>query len=254
MSAKSTSTRILNIEIYNSTQAVLLEELTSGIVFTPNVDHFVRLQNDYHFYNAYKNANYVLLDSKIIFSLYNLGGKRIQEKISGVDFFPEFCRYHAKDNRTKVFLLGGLDDSVHRAGERLNKELGSALVVGSYSGKKGFENDEIESQKVVNIITQSQANVLAVGIGSPQQELWIAKYKFQLPNVNIFFAVGGTFDVLSGKRKRAPVWMQNAGLEWLYRLLQEPRRLFKRYVITDMKFFYYFFLERLHLYKNPFGD
>lgn len=254
MSATNNSIKILNIDIYNTTQASLLEELRSGIVFTPNVDHFVRLQKDYLFYHAYKNANYILLDSKIVFSLYNFGRKNIQEKISGVDFFPEFCRYHAKHDGIKVFLLGGLDDAVHRAGERLNRESGRTLVVGSYSGKKGFENDEIESQKIVNIITQSQANVLAVGIGSPQQELWIAKYKFQLPNVNIFFAVGGTFDVLSGKRKRAPVWMQNMGLEWLYRLLQEPRRLFKRYVITDMKFFYYFFLDRLHLYKNPFGD
>jgi len=254
MNVANTSSRILNIDIYNSTQEKLLKELTRGIVFTPNIDHLVQLQENELFYRAYKQADVILLDSQVLFYLYRLVGKHFQEKITGVDFFPEFCRYHAKDSRIKVFLLGGLDDSVYRAGERLNQELGRSLVVGSYSGKKGFENDEMESQKIINLINQSQANVLAVGIGSPQQELWIAKYKSQLPEVNIFFAVGGTFDILSGKRKRAPRWMQKAGLEWFYRFMLEPRRLFKRYFITDLNFFYYFLLERLRIYKNPFGE
>ena len=246
--------QVLNIGVCSVSRSWLMENLTKGIVFTPNVDHFVRLQKDRLFYRAYKNADFILMDSQVVFFLLNMRQKKIIEKISGVDFFPDFCRYHIHNREMKFFFLGGLDDAVHCAAERMNREAGRRMIVGSYSGEKGFENDEAECVKVISLIKESRATVLAVGIGSPGQERWIDRYRPMLNTVDLFFAVGGTFDVLSGKVKRAPVWMQNTGLEWLYRLLQEPRRLFTRYFVTDIRFFYYFLLERLTIYKNPFTD
>jgi N-acetylglucosaminyldiphosphoundecaprenol N-acetyl-beta-D-mannosaminyltransferase len=244
--------RVLNINVRNTDSKTLLRELHSGIVFTSNVDHLVNLQKDREFYYAYRHADYVLLDSQILFFLYALVGKRFREKISGVDFFPEFCRYHTANEGVKVFLLGGLDDSVHKAAEKLNGTIGREIIVGSYSAKKGFEGDKDECAKIVEIIARSGATVLAVGVGSPRQEKWIYNYQSQLPSVKLFFAVGGTFDVISGKRRRAPYIMQQLGIEWLFRIFQDPRRLFKRYFIIDVHFFYYFLLERLNLYHDPF--
>lgn len=246
-------TTILNIPVSNVRQEWLLRNLKQGVVFTPNIDHFVRLQKDKLFYHAYKSADYILLDSQVLFLLLKRG-KKILEKISGVDFFPEFCRYNAVNENVRIFLLGGLDNSVHRAAEKINIDAGRNIVVDSYSGVKGFEHDLEECLRIIERIKKSAATVLAVGIGSPQQEIWIQTYKPMLPSVRIFFAVGGTFDILSGKKNRAPVWMQKGGVEWLYRLIQEPRRLFRRYLITDIQFFYYFLLERLHFYKNPFEE
>ena len=100
--------QVLNIGVCSVSRSWLMENLTKGIVFTPNVDHFVRLQKDRLFYRAYKNADFILMDSQVVFFLLNMRQKKIIEKISGVDFFPDFCRYHIHNREMKFFFLGGL--------------------------------------------------------------------------------------------------------------------------------------------------
>lgn len=246
--------RILNIDIVNTTTDKLLKELTKGVVFTPNVDHLVKLQQDELFYRAYQHADVILLDSQVLFYLYRCVGKKFKEKIAGVDFFSMFCYYHRHHEEITIFVLGGLGNVAEKVRHIVNSQAGRSLVVGAYSPSIDFDRKPEENETIIQQINNSGAIVLAIGVGAPKQEKWIYQHKHRLPNVKIFLAIGAALDFISGVQKRAPVWMQNAGLEWLYRLLQEPRRLFKRYVITDVKFFYYFFLERLHLYKNPFGD
>lgn len=250
---KPETIKFLNVNLHNTTLSNLLLEFKDGALFTPNVDHFVTLQNDKELYEAYSSAEYVVLDSQVIFYLCKIFSPKIdiKEKIAGSDFFPAFCQHHSTDSSTHVFLLGGRDDAAEIVKNLLNKKSQREFVVGSYSPQFGFENDPQECKKIVDMINASGANALAVALGAPKQEKWIYRFRSQLPNVKMFMGVGASFDFMSGKIRRAPVWMQKAGLEWFHRLLQEPRRHFKRYMIKDMAFFYYFALFLMGKYRNP---
>ena len=248
----NSSISILNIDIHNIRRSELLESFHTGVLFTPNIDHLVYLQKDYEFYRAYKNADVIVLDSQVLNILQNIVGEPFKEKISGIDLFYLFCEYHKYNKSIKLFLLGGLNNAVYTSATILNRKIGREIVVGSYSAPKNFEFDEKACKSIINNIAKSGANVLIVGIGSPRQEKWIAKYRESLPYIKIFMAVGGTFDVISENKKRAPVWAQKVGLEWLFRLIQDPQRLAYRYLIRDMQFFYYFILFKLGMYKDPF--
>ena len=139
------------------------------------------------------------------------------------------------------------------ARKRINSRIGREIVVETYSPPFGFEKDEEECNHIVDILKKSEANVVLVGLGNPKQTKWIYKYKNELPNINLFMALGATIDFEAGNVKRAPEIFQKLALEWLYRFLKDPKRLFKRYFVDDMQFFYYFTKQLLGVYKNPFG-
>ena len=109
-----------------------------------------------------------------------------------------------------------------------------------------------ECEELIRIVNESGANVLLVGVGAPKQEKWIMKYRNRMPGVDIFMGLGATIDFEAGTLKRAPAIWQKIGMEWLYRCMKEPKRLFKRYFIDDMQFFYYFILQLLGIYRNSF--
>lgn len=243
--------KILNVAIDNLTQDQLLEKLEEGIVFTPNVDHLVKLQQDPDFVQVYQTANYRICDSKILYYVSRFLGTPIQEKISGSDLFPAFYTYHQDNPDVRIFLLGAKEGVARRAQQKINAKVGREIIVGAYSPSFGFEKNEEECQKIIQLIQQSDATVLAVGVGAPKQEKWIAKYRQQLPNIKIFLAIGATIDFEAGNVKRAPKWMSEVGLEWLYRLLSEPTRLWKRYLIDDTHFFWLVLKQKLNLYKVP---
>src|ERR687885_2079416 len=222
--------QILNVSLDNFSQLEFLQKLKSGIVFTPNVDHLITLQTDRDFANAYKSANYKVCDSKILFYVSRLLGSPIKEKISGSDFFPAFYQYHKNNEDIKIFLLGAREGVALKAQEKINAQVGRPIIVGAHSPSFGFEKNEEECGKIIELINQSGATVLAVGVGAPKQENFISKYKDQFPNIKIFLAIGATIDFEAGNIKRAPKWISEAGLEWLYRLLSEPKRLWKRYL------------------------
>ncbi|MEM7726985.1 MAG: WecB/TagA/CpsF family glycosyltransferase, partial [Cyanobacteria bacterium P01_A01_bin.45] len=100
-------------------------------------------------------------------------------------------------------------------------------------------------------INNTDATVLAIGVGAPKQELWIAKHREQLKKIKIFLAIGATINFEAGKVKRSPKWMSEIGFEWLYRLLSEPKRLWKRYLLDALPFFTLILKQKLQLYKNP---
>ncbi len=246
--------RLLNIEISNVSLKEVLEKLNYGIVFTPNVNHLMKLQCDREFFNVYNIADYKLCDSKILIYASRFLGTSIQEKISGSDFFPAFYNYHKNNDNIKIFLLGGCNGVAGKAEAAINSKLGRKIVVGSYSPSWGFEKSEYECKKIIEMINKSGATVLAIGVGAPKQEKWIYKYKNLLPNIKIFLAVGATINFEAGQVKRAPKWMSEAGLEWFYRLASEPRRLWKRYLVEDVPFFWLILKQKLNLYKTPFID
>lgn len=243
--------QILNVSLDNFSQLEFLQKLKSGIVFTPNVDHLITLQTDRDFANAYKSATYKVCDSKILFYVSRLLGSPIKEKISGSDFFPAFYEYHKNNENIKIFLLGAGEGVALEAQNNINAKVGRRIVVGAHSPSFGFEKNEAECQRIIEIINQSGATVLAIGVGSPKQEKFICKYKDQLTNIKIFLAIGATIDFEAGNVKRAPKWMSELGIEWFYRLLAEPKRLWKRYLMRGPSFFWLVLKQKFNLYEAP---
>ena len=122
----------------------------------------------------------------------------------------------------------------NKAANNLTQKYKGLNIVGTYSPIYGFEKDENEINKIIKIVNDLKPDILAVGLGAPKQEKFIYKYKDKL-NVPISLAIGASIDFEAGNIKRAPIWMQKSGLEWFYRLCKEPKRMFKRYIIDDLK-------------------
>lgn len=242
---------ILNIPIDNISMGGLLDELKhGGVVFTPNVDHLMKLQKDREFYRVYQDADYRVCDSQLIMYAARFLGQPIQQKVSGSDLFPAFYQRYSQDENVKIFLLGSLAGVAAIARRSINQKVGRNMVVDSYSPPLGFENDPLECAKIIEIINNSGANVLAVGVGAPKQEKWIIKYRSSLSEIKTFFAIGATIDFEAGSLRRAPAWMSSAGLEWLYRLLSEPGRLWRRYLVEDLGFFILIFRQKLQMNRT----
>ena len=248
------TTTVLNIDILNIDREEFLSVLYKGVLITPNIDHLIKLQHDKEFYDCYKSADWVVCDSRILCLCSKLLKNPIREAIPGSSFFTSFYIYHKDDFDCKIFLLGAKKGVAQKAMFKINERVERDIVIGAFSPSFGFEKNEQECREIVNIINESGANVVLVGVGAPKQEKWIFKYKEQMPNIKIWMALGATIDFEAGNVKRAPQWMQTLGIEWFYRFLMEPKRLFKRYFIDDMKFFYYFSKQLLGVYKNPFSE
>lgn len=249
---KAKRVNILNIQIDNIGMKELLDKLkiAGGVVFTPNVDHLVKLQKDREFYRVYQKADYRVCDSQLVMFAARFLGQPIGEKLSGSDLFPAFYRYYGNDESVKIFLLGGLEGVAEQACRKINAKVGRNMVVDTYCPPFGFEYDPLECQKIIQMINNSGANVLAVGVGAPKQEKWICRYKSSLREIKIFLAIGATIDFEAGNVKRAPAWMSSAGLEWLYRLASEPGRLWKRYLVEDLSFFILILRQKFHLNRK----
>lgn len=250
----SRQVHLLNVGIHNITMTELLESLRGGgVVFTPNVDHVMKLQRDRDFYSVYQQADYRVCDSQILMYVSRFLGIPLREKISGADLLPAFCKYYQQDENVKIFLLGAAPGVAQQAQELINTKVGREMVVGTYSPSFGFEKNEAENQKIVKMINASGATVLAIGVGAPKQEKWITRYKQRLKHVKIYLAVGAAIDFEAENIKRSPQWVSEVGFEWLYRLACEPQRLWKRYVGDALPFFWLVFKQRLQIYTNPWA-
>lgn len=248
------TTRILNVDILSITKDCLLEKLKKGVLVTPNVDHLVKLQRDREFYGVYQKAEWVVCDSKVLYLLSKLLKRPLPEAIPGSSFFTSYYMYHKDDPDCRIFLLGAKEGIAAKAMQRINEKVGRRIVVGAHSPSFGFEKNEKECEELIDIINKTGANVLLVGVGAPKQEKWIMKYRNHMPGVDLFMALGATIDFEAGTLKRAPAIWQKIGMEWLYRCMKEPKRLFKRYFVDDMQFFYYFTKQLLGMYKDPFKN
>lgn len=244
--------KILNVEIDNLSQEELLTQLKHGVLVTPNVDQMVKMQRDREFYDITSQTEWVVCDSKILYLCSKLLSSPLPEAIPGSSFFSAFYEYHKDDPECKIFLLGAMDGVAQKAMKRINEKMGREMVVGAYSPSYGFEKKQEENEHIYRIINESGANVVLVGVGCPKQEKWIDKHKAQMPAVDIWMALGATIDFEAGNVKRAPMFWRKIYMEWFYRFLQEPRRMYKRYFVDDPIFFWYFLKQLLGTYKNPF--
>ncbi|MBD7955057.1 WecB/TagA/CpsF family glycosyltransferase [Stenotrophomonas sp. Sa5BUN4] len=222
-------------------------------VVTPNVDHIVMLDSDTEFAEVYRQASYVLADGWPVYAASRLLRRPVPERVAGSDLVPAVLE-HAEQNRLplSVFVLGGMGDVPHRAIDNVSRSYPSLRAAGSYSPPLGFEADESESSAIIDMIRASAANFIILGLGSPKQEKWVFRNRHLLP-AGIAICAGATVDFMAGSVKRAPRWMGAIGLEWLYRLSSDPRRLFRRYARDAFIFPGIFIREALRLQRDRAG-
>lgn len=243
---------LFNIDILNITEKQLLNNLNEGILFTPNVDHIVKLQKDYELYLAYKKANWIVCDSKILYLISKLFKPSLKEAIPGSSFFKSFYKYHKNNFNISIFLLGAPRGVAQKAMDNINNIVGRNIVVGAYSPSFTFENNCVECENIIKMVDNSKATVLVVGVGGGKQEKWIAKYSNYFSSVKLFMGLGATINFEANDLKRAPVFIQKLALEWFYRFLNEPKRMFKRIFWDDIIIFKLLFYKLFRVYKNPF--
>lgn len=227
---KFMNTEVDNLSMKEALNAVeeLIENQECGYVVTPNVDHIVQLERGGEIRNVYKNASLILTDGKPLVWISKLYGKPIKEKISGSDLFPQLCKMAAK-KKYKMYFLGAAEGVAAKAAEKLKVRYPGLQVVGTYSPPFGFEKSEKEMEKIESQIKSAKPDILIVGLGCPKQEKFMYHYSKQL-GVPVSFGLGASLDFEAGNIKRAPRWMANHGLEWLFRITQDPKRLAKRYL------------------------
>ncbi|MEI2369146.1 WecB/TagA/CpsF family glycosyltransferase [Niallia circulans] len=239
----SKKVRLFNIEFDNINFTELSSYIKESVInkkpkyiVTCNVDHIVQLSNDLEFQEVYRKADIKVADGVPIVWASKLLMSPIKQKISGSDILPVLGEEFEKNNY-KIFFLGSAEGVAEKAKLNLQKVYPKLNIVKCYSPPYGFENNKIENDKIIKIIKETSPDILFVGLGAPKQEKWIYKYykDYQVP---LSIGVGGTFDLLAGNLKRAPLIFQKYGLEWFWRLCQEPKRLWKRYLIDDSKFLY----------------
>lgn len=232
--------KFMNTCIDNLTMSETLNEIDKLIqkkkcsyVVTPNVDHIVRLEKDEELQKVYKNASLILTDGKPLIWISKWYKTPIKEKISGSDLFPRVCQLAANKNYT-IYLLGAAEGVADTAARNLMKKYPGLNIVGTYSPPFGFEKNKQEMNKIKTQIQDVHPDILIVGLGCPKQEKFMYYHCKEL-GVPISFGLGASIDFEAGNIKRAPKWMSNHGLEWLYRFSKEPKRLFKRYFVDDLK-------------------
>ena len=206
-----------------------------GHIITPNVDQVIRIESDKYFKEIYENAELLLADGTPLVWISRWYKKPIKEKICGSDLVPDLCKLAAQ-NGYLIFLLGSAEGVAAKAAENLKKNNPGLRVAGVYSPPYGFEKDKNEIDKINKMLFNSKADMLFVGMGVPKQDIFIYENmnKYQIP---MSFSIGATIDFEAGIQKRAPKWVNHIGMEWLYRLAHDPKRMFKRYIIDDMKIF-----------------
>jgi len=230
---------LLNFEIdvvsFNDTVNLLFENIDKQIksfVFFINALKVYELDKNAELKNAMLNFNFLLADGVPIVWASKLFKKTLPGRVNGTDLFEKLMEEAEKRNKS-VYFLGATQGNIERLIEVIKNKHPKLNIAGFRNGyfKKEEENEVVEQ------INQSKTDILFLGFGSPKKELWAHTYKDKL-TVPVVQGVGGSFDVVAGIIHRAPLWMQKSGLEWFYRVLKEPRRMFKRYFITNGYFIY----------------
>lgn len=232
--------KFMNTEIDNLTMSEALDKIDELIlenknayVVTPNVDHIIQLERGGEIVDVYKHADLILCDGKPLVWISKWYKTPIREKISGSDLFPRLCE-RAAQKGYKMFFLGAAEGVAAKAASNLEKRFPGLDVCGVYSPPFGFEKDAKEMAKITKMIKNASPQILIVGLGAPKQEKFIYENRAKL-GVPISLGLGASLDFEAGNIKRAPKWMADHGLEWFYRITQDPKRLAKRYLVDDRK-------------------
>ncbi len=213
---------------------VLLRGNKRGLVLTPNTDHIVKLSRDSSFQEAYGHGVMIVADGAPVVWASRLLGKPLKARVAGAALLPAICE-RAAQRGWKLYFLGGKPGVASHAATRLTKQFHGLNVVGTYAPPFGFELDRAECQHIITRVREARPDILFVGVGAPKQEKWSAAHLEAL-GVPLICCTGAAFDFAAGVVRRAPPWMQRSGLEWMFRLLQEPKRLWRRYLVDFVGF------------------
>jgi len=203
-------------------------------VCVTNVYSLVLMQKDEDFRRVNNSSSLVVADGMPLVWVSKLYGHSIPERVSGFDIFYGLCKVASK-KQYKFFFLGSTIEVLNKMCLNLRKCFPNLRIVGTYSPPFKKEFSEEENSKMIEEINKTQPDILWVGMTAPKQEKWIWKHKDEL-EVPVSIGIGAVFNFIAETVKRAPRWMQRCGLEWLFRLYQEPRRLWKRYLIGNTIF------------------
>jgi N-acetylglucosaminyldiphosphoundecaprenol N-acetyl-beta-D-mannosaminyltransferase len=229
--------RILGVRIDRVTQTEVLDAIFGtiaagerGYLCTMNAAMLVQMGDDERLARCVSKARFVVADGQSLVWASRLLGDAVPERVAGVDLIDPIAERAAREG-LGVYLLGSTPETCLRMAERLHQKHPALRICGHSNGY--FPPEEERSR--VQAIVASGASILFVAMGVPRQEYFIESNWEQL-GVSFAMAVGGSFDVLTGRLKRAPRLLQKLGLEWSFRLAQEPRRLWKRYLSTNSRF------------------
>lgn len=230
--------RILNANIDNLSMQETLQRIEHIILHKKNINHavvnaakMVAMQTDLRLKKSVNNCDLITADGLAVVWASRFLGQPLKERVAGIDLMENLAELAYK-KKFKIFFFGAKQEVVSRVVEKYKIKFSKDIIAGY---RNGYFNKE-EEYEIAKQISDSGANILFVAISSPTKENFLYDNKEVLGDVNFTMGVGGSFDVVSGIIKRAPVWMQKTGMEWFYRFIQEPKRLWKRYLIGNLKF------------------
>ena len=203
-----------------------------------NAGKIVLMQKDPRLFQNVVTSDVINPDGQAVVWASRILGSPLPERVSGIDLMLNVISL-AHRNSYKIFFFGAEDAIVEKVVTICSQKYSPEIIAGYRNGY--FQRED--EPAIIDEIIASEANILFVGIKSPIKEDFLSRYEVKLKKVNIIMGVGGAFDVIAGKVKRAPRWFQDNGLEWLYRLVQEPGRLWRRYLIGNLKFIVLVFRE-----------
>lgn len=239
---------ISRVDTLSATQLLLdlIAKKQGGYVCFSNVHTVIMARQDLHLREITNNSILSMPDGKPLSLLAKWRGIADVDRVAGPDYMPYFIQT-AKGIRHYFF--GSTPEVLEELVISIRRQYPDAVIAGSYPPP--FGNISVsEMEKILRIINQAKPDVIWVGLGAPKQEYWMAEHWRKLKPA-ILMGVGAAFDVHAGKIPRAPGWMRKMSIEWLYRLYQEPRRLWKRYLVTNTLFCYYLLLDTFRGKKRP---
>lgn len=229
---------LLNANIDNYSMQETLDKIEKTIASRQLIHHvvvnaakIVAMQESISLRRSVNEADLINADGQAVVWASKILGKPLKERVAGIDLMTNLVKL-AHKKKYKIFFFGAKEAVVSKVVDIYTKKYSKDIIAGY---RNGYYNANQE-QEIANQIAHSGAQILFVAISSPTKELFLHRHKDLLSKLNFVMGVGGSFDVEAGLVKRAPIWVQNNGLEWLYRLLQEPKRMWKRYVVGNTKF------------------
>lgn len=229
------NTYVNNVNMDEAIQAIedMIASEKKSYIVAINVDVVMKIENDSHLKEITDKADMVLVDGKPLEWIAKWHKRPIKAKISGSDLVPILCEIAAEKGYS-IFIIGGKEGIAEKAKQNLERDLPGIKIVGTYAPPFGFEKNERELSRINKMISNVHPDILIACFGCPKQEKWIYE-NYQKYDAKVSVCAGATVDFLAGNVNRAPKWMSDHGLEWFYRFLQEPKRMFKRYFIDDVK-------------------
>ena len=228
----------IGIPLDNLSMSETLERIENSIFNNKQIHHcvinagkVVKMQSDKKLQESVISSDIINADGMSVVWAARFLGHKIKERVAGIDLMENLVEL-AHKKKYKCFFLGAKEKVVKKIVVHYSEKYSNKIIAGYRNGY--FENDQ--EKIIIDQIIKSRANLLFVAMTSPKKEFFLNKYKIELKSVNLIMGVGGSFDVISGKVKRAPLFMQKIGFEWFYRFIQEPRRMWRRYLIGNIKF------------------